>query len=175
MNMKSFFLGCVLLFSFSASAAENCFECHAEVIEKAGRHEAAVFSCEFCHAGHEGNSDRPANLLAPVNDLCFQCHDAAMIMVECHPGVGNKNCSHPIFGHPVSGPKDPLQANKEFSCASCHNPHSAQMEKLFRYDYEQGRSPYEGNYCAVCHWDYAFPGEPPVTPPWSFKKNFKIQ
>jgi len=162
------------LFSVASAAAENCFECHAEVLEKAGRHEAAVFGCDSCHAGHEGNSGRPANLLAPVNDLCFQCHDASLIMTECHPGPGKKDCSHPIFGHPVSGPKDPLYPQKEFSCASCHNPHSAQMENLFRYDYSEG-SAYQGNFCAVCHWDYAFPGDRP-TPPWAIqKKLFKIR
>lgn len=155
------------VFTHLSSADENCIECHADVLEKVGRHEAAVYGCDSCHAGHEGSSDRPANLLGAVNDLCLQCHDLEKV-TECHPGPGKKKCGHPIFGHPVSGPRDPLYKDKEFNCASCHNPHSAQMGKLFRYDYSEG-SRYQGNFCVVCHWEYAFPGEQPPTPPWSFK------
>ncbi|HLE00314.1 MAG TPA: cytochrome c3 family protein [Bdellovibrionota bacterium] len=156
--------------------AEDCIDCHnstpdamaPDVLTKPNRHEAAVISCQSCHASHDQTTSFPHQLLGKVADLCFQCHDQTKILVNCHPGPNALQCSHPVFGHPIFKDKDGLYPDREFTCVSCHNPHSANMNKMFRYDYGEN-TPYAGNTCAVCHWGHFSGGAKPPTPPWSIQ------
>jgi predicted CXXCH cytochrome family protein len=140
----------------AAEKEDKCLDCH-DSLDKPIKHAAAEEDCTYCHGPHEEKvgppNDNPYRLTAPLNELCITCHE------------GMKE-QHPVAGHPTSLPQDPLYPKKKFTCISCHNPHQSSMEKLIRYDYSAGNSPYKGQFCAVCHWSYAFPGDPPAPPPW---------
>src|SRR3989338_312538 len=135
---------------------EWCAYCHATKLQKKYTHGSISKKCTFCHVSHNATTENPARLSKKINDLCLSCHDDM-------PSQGS--IDHFTDEHPHSLEKDPLHPEKEFSCASCHNPHSANMEKLFRYNYREGETPYKGLMCAVCHWDLAGGGTPPPPPP----------
>lgn len=149
-----------------AEAEEQCTDCHSQ-LEKPVKHEGALMGCDSCHAPHGTTTRFPYRLLMKTNDLCFQCHDEAKLLRGGFPLYGVPSNGHPLASHPVSGPKDPLYPNREFSCVSCHNPHSSDMEKLFRYRYKGDKNPYQGNVCAVCHWTIAYAPPAPPVPPWN--------
>lgn len=114
-----------------------CYNCHDKVDDGRNVHSALkVNNCTGCHNPH--GSDFKPLLSAEINDVCVKCHG------------DKKDGSHIITGfsyqlHPVKGPKDPKREGKEFSCVSCHKPHSSDNPKLF----------YEGNsreeMCRRCH------------------------
>ncbi|MFO7761905.1 MAG: cytochrome c3 family protein [Desulfobia sp.] len=89
--------------------------------------------CIVCHDAHA--SPNPYMLLRPVNELCADCHNDLL-------GV---NKGHPVGGHPLKGGPDPLDPDKEYSCASCHDPHSS------RYQYLLVGSLIGGHVCKMCH------------------------
>ena len=151
MRLHSILVGFLFL-GASAWAAEKCDDCH-DMFDKHRSHEGAKMGCDGCHAADHKETGFPKHLTGKISDLCFQCHDEKALL------------DHPVSGHPISGPHDPLYPKEPFSCASCHDPHSADMPHLFRYDYTDGKTPYKGILCATCHWDKVLPKKPP-TPPW---------
>lgn len=107
-------------------------------------HEPVNLSCAFCHDAHA--SDYPAELYAPVQDVCVACHGsnaAKMYQTEQpYPLFGgrvilppkpfkdlkilnlvNGTLGHPTSKHPVSAPA--TEDSPELNCATCHSPHSA--------------------------------------------------
>jgi predicted CXXCH cytochrome family protein len=74
--------------------------------------------CTACHDPH--GSNYPKSLFDEVKDVCL----------KCHPKTEEQKNNHPVTGHPVTGPKDPHNDQKKFSCVSCHNPHAAEFDKL---------------------------------------------
>jgi predicted CXXCH cytochrome family protein len=52
-----------------------------------------------------------------------------------------------LAGHIIKGPVDPRRPDREFTCASCHNPHGSDHQKLF-YLGDTGMES-----CAGCHGD----------------------
>lgn len=159
----------ILLSSFLSLAllsGENCTDCHSK-LKKIGRHEAAIFGCTFCHTSHEVSNGYKTKLKEPIPELCFQCHNSKKLLDDCFPVYGQKYCGHPVSGHPISAKQDLLYPEREFNCISCHNPHSSDMPKLFRYHYQGERSSYQGNLCVVCHWKMAYSTPPPPVPPWN--------
>ena len=141
-------------------APEDCKYCHS-IMSKPNKHEGALMGCDNCHAPHGVNTGYPQRLLDKTNALCFQCHDEKALLKGC---INDKECSHPVQNHPILAAKDPLFPNREFNCASCHDPHSSYVDHIIRYDYRPNTA-YQGVFCAVCHWDHMFSGPRP-TPPW---------
>ncbi len=119
------------------SVPSLCYNCHDKVDGGKNVHPALkVNGCSGCHNPH--GSDYKPLLMGELNELCIKCHQ------------DKKDGSHIITGftyqlHPVKGPEDPKRDGKEFSCVSCHNPHSSDNPKLF----------YEGSnreeMCKRCH------------------------
>jgi predicted CXXCH cytochrome family protein len=132
------------------SGKQACYACHQPVDQGKVKHAALErYGCTGCHDPH--GAANTAMLAKPVNALCVSCHPddpdgrhaAAMV-----PG-----------GHLVSGRLDPRRPGRQFSCASCHNPHGSDNPRLFYY----GSEPMES--CAGCHGDKSGrgPGPKPVT------------
>jgi len=103
---------------------ELCYGCHkkAKFTQKYS-HLVALNGCgRRCHNPHA--SDKPYLLSLGVNDVCTGCHKAQE--------TGRHIVSLPKGHiHPVKGFPDPEKPTKELSCASCHNPHSSNFERLF--------------------------------------------
>lgn len=124
-----------------ALAPDLCFNCH----DKAGFSKQNIHPpvaggmCLTCHGPHA--SDYPAQLLHKINDVCIECHTQKDLKTGLHviSGFG-------AGGHPVKGKKDPKRTGKEFACSSCHDPHSSEWMKLFRY---KAQSLFE--LCQHCH------------------------
>ncbi len=98
-----------------------CVECHRlqEMVEKPHLHAPLVKSgCTACHDPHGSNS--PFFLPSDIIGTCF----------SCHPNIREKGKNHPITGHPVYAEQDPLVEDREFTCVSCHNPHSSEHDRL---------------------------------------------
>lgn len=149
----------ILGFSNAIFAEEDCTHCHTQMTAKKVKHAAVEMGCTNCHAEHGQNTGNPFRLTQKLNDLCFQCHDPVAMRLET---------GHWIQGHPVSRPQDPLYPEKAFTCVSCHNPHSSNQEKLFRYNnHAPAYKPAGYNACAVCHWEITVGGPRPPRPPWN--------
>ena len=121
-----------------------CFNCHdkAEFSKNNVHMPVAGGMCLSCHKPH---SSEYVSLLAkePVN-VCLECHPG----LKKEPHVTNE-------GHPIGILKkkkkkidDPARPGKEFYCGSCHNPHSSDSPKLFRY-----KTKSSFGICNHCHKD----------------------
>lgn len=121
-----------------------CFTCHdkAEFSRKYVHMPVAGGLCLTCHKPHA--SDNMALLLKQPVYLCLQCH--ADVRKKPHALAGGMG-AHPI-GLSVRGKEldDPVRPGKKFYCGSCHNPHSSDSMKLFRFN---ARSSFE--LCQNCH------------------------
>lgn len=117
------------------SGTEICITCHTERqadLEKKVVHVPfQLGECWICHFPHAAKErkylrDRPAV-------LCRTCHDWI-------PQV-----DHPVVGHPTEkkGKTNPLDLSEPFDCASCHNPHGSDFEKLRQVD--------SHDFCLACH------------------------
>lgn len=120
---------------------ELCFNCHdkSEFTRKNVHPPVAGGMCASCHNPHATNFT--SQLLKNVNDLCFDCHKNPDLKSGLHVVRG-----FTTGGHPVKGKVDPKRPGKEFSCASCHTPHSSDSIRLFRY---KAQSLFE--LCVHCH------------------------
>ncbi len=124
--------------------AESCLECHAD---KAAEFKKRKYlhgpidagMCEICHDPH--GSAYPAQLRAPVNDLCLSCHDK--IANEFHATRTPRG-----KGHPLKAKEDlnPQRKGKEFTCVSCHLPHAADVRYYYRSNEEE-----KMRLCQMCH------------------------
>lgn len=116
-----------------------CYKCHKPVDGGKNKHAALErYGCTGCHDPH--GTANGAMLPKKVNAVCTACHDKQ---------ADGKHVT-PILpaGHVVGGDLlDPRRAGRDFSCASCHNPHGSDSPKLLYY----GTTPMEA--CAWCHGD----------------------
>lgn len=122
-----------------SSPPDLCYNCHDKgEFTKKNIHVAILGGCDTCHKVH--SSANKILLLRPsINDLCRQCHLNVGNNPHALAGWGRR-------GHPLRGPKDLLREGKEFSCSSCHNPHSSDFMRLFRYKAES-----TFGICRHCH------------------------
>ena len=125
-------------FKYQLVAAERdiCYLCHDKkrIVGKRIVHKPVKRrGCVFCHDPHSSN--HTSHLLQAEQTLCAD--------PRCHPKFAKITINHPIKGHPVSGKQDPLQPERELSCRSCHNPHSADFPFLFPAE--------QYLFCAKCH------------------------
>ena len=135
-----------------SSVPDLCFNCHDKAeFSRKNVHAAVEMGCLTCHDPH--SSDNQGLLIKVQYTLCFECHDAVSKSPHAISGFSQK-------GHPLGVPnkdrkgkkegpshvKDPKREGKRFSCASCHNPHSSDSVKLFRYPATSGMQ-----LCSNCH------------------------
>lgn len=123
-----------------------CFNCHdkAEFSRKNVHMPVAGGMCLSCHKPHA--SDHTALLMKDPYSLCLECH--GNVRKTPHAVVGFSSAGHPL-GEPKKRKKeveDPLRPGKKFYCGSCHNPHSSDSVRLFRY---KASSPFD--LCVRCH------------------------
>lgn len=122
--------------------AKVCNECHSDKVKefKANKFVHGPVEAGLCSACHDAHAtDNPAQLHAPINDLCLGCHDVIGKGVHVVRGVGGK-------GHPLKGVKDPSSPGKELSCTGCHDPHGGKSPYLFQRGIES-----RFVLCQLCH------------------------
>jgi len=126
--------------------APLCGECHVDMAAKLKKWKylhgpVAAGYCEVCHDPH--GSPNPAQLKQPINKLCLSCHEE----IGRTPHVNTMSMGG-TEGHPLSGRPDlnPNRKGKELSCASCHNPHGADVRYYFQNNAEDRMM-----FCQFCH------------------------
>ena len=124
----------------AGSGKAACYKCHKPMDEGKVKHAALErYGCTVCHDPH--GAGNPALLPKRVNALCAECHPAQKDGKHVTPIVAG--------GHVAGGEGllDPRREGREFSCASCHNPHGSDNPRLFYF----GKAPMES--CDGCHGD----------------------
>lgn len=128
-----------------------CFTCHdkAAFSRKNVHPPVAGGMCLSCHAPHA--SDTYGILLKPPVELCSECHPAVAQAPHAIAGIGQSGHSVGLpkkdrKGKELAPPDDPRRPDRPFTCASCHDPHSSDHRRLFRY---AARSQME--LCIHCH------------------------
>jgi len=115
-----------------------CKKCHKGITEgKFGHEPVSTGNCTICHNPHA--SSAPSLLREPSWLLCTHCHTDKSSGVHVLVGIDRGS-------HPTKGAHDPSQPGKQFSCVSCHNPHSADNKALFSRN-AGSRS----ELCQMCH------------------------
>ena len=155
--IKNLILFFILFLSYNAFSVDmdNCLYCHTYKLIGEEPHGTIARECKFCHKPHWENTENPHRLILSINNTCLLCHDD---FSYGRPGLG-----HPINGHPFKGPNDPLYPKKEFSCASCHNPHGSKKDSLLRYPFDSSQG--NSRFCVICHKSLGNGTNP--TPPWN--------
>ncbi len=160
---KAKFAGNVVHSPIMAGMCTGCHSPHASDQEK------LLLSgipdlCYNCHS--KGEFEKKTVHMPVAGGMCMSCHsphvseefallnkkDVVGLCLECHPKIDKKK--HVIAtGHPVGEPKkgkpapmDLARKDKRFYCGSCHNPHSSDNPKLFRY---KAKSAFD--LCGYCH------------------------
>ncbi len=116
------------------TGVDICLPCHGDaegwLARKNAHRPAQEGTCWACHSPHA--SQRPKLIRGDTATVCRSCHAKV-------PPVG-----HPVGKHPTSlARKDPRDADRTFSCASCHEPHGSEHAKL---TFEEGVT-----MCMACH------------------------
>ncbi|MGE5238657.1 MAG: cytochrome c3 family protein [Chloroflexota bacterium] len=130
-----------------AALPDLCYNCHdkAEFTKKNVHMPVASGECLTCHTPH--SSDFPFLLNNQPLKVCLECHED--VKNRPHAIVGfTTTKGHPI-GEPIKEgkvPDDPARPGKKFYCGSCHNPHSSDSPRLFRY---KGETSFD--LCMHCH------------------------
>ena len=123
-----------------------CFTCHEkkEFTKKNVHAPVAGGMCLSCHRPHA--SEHTSLLVKAPVEVCLECHPD--VRRTPHALAGFSGRGHAI-GEPKRGRKpvtDPARPGKVFYCGSCHNPHSSDSMKLFRY---KANSSF--GICQYCH------------------------
>lgn len=133
---------------------ELCYTCHkgAEFGKKNVHQPVRDGMCKQCHKPHA--SRNRSLLVKGGNGSCLECHPE--VRKEPHAISGFSTIGHPLGGIKiVRGAKgerrqktvsDPKRPGKIFYCGSCHNPHSSDSPRLFRYKAEGTMG-----LCSYCH------------------------
>ncbi len=122
-----------------STVAEACFRCHDGILSGAFKHGPADAGyCNLCHDPHA--SPYPAWLRKESWDLCVTCHaeKASGRHVVAGYSIGTS--------HPTKDRRDVSRPGKRMSCASCHEPHSAETRDLFAF---KAKTRFE--LCNYCH------------------------
>lgn len=151
--------------------AENCLECHGDLMADEEKHNPATKECSRCHISngqeHPLENASTFNLGNQVPDLCYECHlpknedDFVHQPAQegkctlCHSVHSSPNL-YLVKANPVSGVciechelETPVGSNSthqaiaDGSCTSCHNPHQSSREHLFTSS--------QSRVCRSCH------------------------
>jgi len=118
---------------------ETCLKCHEGVLSGKFKHGPVTAGlCNLCHDPHA--SPNPAWLRKPTWELCTTCHADRATGVHVVSGFVSAG------SHPTRDKRDPARRGKRMSCASCHDPHSADNRDLFAYNVKT-----RGALCNICH------------------------
>ena len=120
-----------------------CFGCHLVQKEKwySKKYLHGPFNtgkCAICHSPHA--SDYPYNLVRDTWDLCVGCH------TDKGSGLHIVQKFFSATYHPTRGKPDPSRKGQELTCASCHDPHAANNNKLWRFNVSS-----DFQLCMQCH------------------------
>lgn len=123
----------------------SCSACHDDVLAKWSKKEfrhgpADAGHCSACHNPHA--SDQPSLLHANATDVCVSCHEELTSKPHVIGAVSTKG------GHPVKISPDPYRPGRDFTCASCHNPHAGDAPN-FLNNYKASMSIHR--FCLSCH------------------------
>jgi len=151
---KTKFAGAVIHAPVGVGMCTSCHSPHQSNNEKLLLNQAP----DLCYGCHDKAAFSKKNVHMPVvGGMCMSCHkhhvsdemallkqEAITVCFECHPKV--RKIPHAVSGFSASGhpiglvknkakkvPDDPSRPGKKFYCGSCHNPHSSDWMKLFRY------------------------------------------
>lgn len=125
-----------------ATPPDLCFTCHDKTLFGKTTVHAPVAGgmCLSCHTPHA--SDDIALLKKKPYEVCIECHEE--IAQKPHATSGR---------HPVGKPRknkpelmDPSRPGRSFYCGSCHDPHSTDGPRLFRFNATS-----DMNLCKNCH------------------------
>jgi len=103
--------------------------------------------CTGCHNPH--SSDDMALLVNKPSAVCLGCHEEVVKKPHLETGVSSN--SHPLIDT-ISrwwGDKklsNPAQRDKPYYCGSCHDPHSTDAPKLFKFNAQSQK-----DLCVNCH------------------------
>jgi predicted CXXCH cytochrome family protein len=139
-------------------APELCFTCHDKTLfnKKTIHAPVAGGMCLTCHVPHSSNE--VALLANNPYELCVSCHSE--VPEKPHAISGFSTTGHPL-GPKKAGKrkskrdgavntpnaiKDPARPGREFYCGSCHEPHSTESPRLFRFNAKSAM-----NLCGNCH------------------------
>lgn len=119
-----------------------CLDCHQDKYDEfrhAKRMHGPVEAkqCLVCHDPHA--SDTLAQVRGSVNASCLRCHATVLSGQHVVRGFSGQM-------HPLEGPVNPSDQSKPLNCASCHEPHGAELEALLR-----GKSASNSVFCRRCH------------------------
>ncbi len=117
-----------------------CKGCHENDWQKKKfRHgPTAAGECTACHNPHA--ADEPLFLRLKPFNLCIACHEETASRPHVISGFSG------AAGHPVRMSPDPLNPGRDFTCASCHNPHASDFQYLLGSDYSS-----MSRFCQTCH------------------------
>jgi len=141
-----------------SEAPDLCFTCHDKTVfsKKTIHAPVAGGMCLTCHVPHSSNE--VALLANKPYDLCVTCHSE--ITEKPHAVSGFSSAGHALGakkgkkGKAKSGLAsgstntlmDPARPGRAFYCGSCHEPHSTESPRLFRYNAKSSIS-----LCSNCH------------------------
>jgi len=124
-----------------------CFTCHEKTkfTKKTIHAPVAGGMCLSCHVPH--SSDEMALLKKKPFDTCLECHRD--IMQKHAPLSGFSSKRHPLGESrkkKPEPPQDPARPGKIFYCGSCHDPHSADGPRMYRFNAASSMA-----LCVNCH------------------------
>ena len=123
----------------SLTVKDVCLKCHAQVLSGIFKHGPAEAGyCNLCHDPHA--SSKRAWLIKSPWRLCTTCHTQHATGVHVVSGFADGG------SHPTRKKPDPMRPGKQLSCASCHDPHSADSRELFTYNAKT-----RVEMCKLCH------------------------
>ena len=127
-----------------------CFSCHdrSGFVRKNVHYPVKEGMCITCHNPHASEYMFLLNKID--NRMCLECHFE--VIKSPHAIVGFSTAGHPIGGvrrtrdGKEKSVSDPMRKGKIFYCGSCHDPHSSENPRLFRY-----RASSTMGLCRYCH------------------------
>lgn len=139
------------LFGVKDKSAKLCYECHDnQSTQKSVHPPIQMDECLGCHAPH--NAPRPKLLRENLGDLCWECHDKALLTEKETTKTGFRDGVQNLhFAH----------ANQNaIACLACHDAHASTQLHLIRPKGSNGKeavtntytaTPKGGNCTVSCH------------------------
>ena len=113
-----------------------CYTCHDKgpFTRKSVHPPVAGGMCTGCHSPH-ASGEIKLLLSRPIN-LCLECHADVRKIPHAVSGFSSTGRGGHFLGS-IKKPKkiiaDPAQKTREFYCGSCHDPHSSDWGRLYKY------------------------------------------